>query len=133
MQSRTVPSGDLILKQVISEVGIRNADQELSLKRHFDHKFNQHVNLIQYHRLREDRFIISQKKILEKQHLSIEKTKDYLNLKQLKAYTNKNYSIVEKSKRTEADLNRWERIVERNKAESERKIKLSEKLIHNWN
>ncbi len=66
---------------------------------------------MQYHRMREDRFVLSQKKVLERQNYSIQKTKEYLALRQDKASSNKTSSLIEKSKRVESDLAKWEKRV----------------------
>lgn len=92
-------------------MGVVDEKKQDNIKRQIDKKYHKHINLIQYHQLREDRFVLSQKKILEKQHLSIEKTKEYIKLRQEKANHNKNHTIIERSKRVESDLTRWEKIV----------------------
>lgn len=66
---------------------------------------------MQYHRMREDRFVLSQKKVLERQNYSIQKIKEYLALRQNKASSNKTSSLIEKSKRVESDLAKWEKRV----------------------
>lgn len=78
MQSKSVPVQQMLLKQMIAEAGIVKREHKLSLKREFDKKFAQQVNLMQYHRLREDRFIESQRRVLEKQNYSIQKAREYI-------------------------------------------------------
>lgn len=111
MHSNTVPNSHILLQQLITESGITSKQEQLVLKHQFRKKLSQHVNMVQYHNLREDRFILSQKKVLEKQNLSIQKTKEYLDLRQRKADLNKIISLKDKSKRMESELDRWERIV----------------------
>lgn len=88
--------------------------------------------MIEYHRLREDRFILSQQKIIEKQNNSIERAKEFINFKQEKASSLKNYKLVERSKRAEEDLTRWEFIVSKNKDNYKKQINQSEIVIKNW-
>ena len=122
-----------LLQQIVSESGIMNKDHQEGLKKRFQQKLAQHVSMVQYHRLREDRFALSQKKVLDRQNESIEKTKEYISLRQNKANYNKSNSLIQKSKRVEEDLSRWEKVVEKNKKEQESRIKQSIKLIREWN
>ena len=62
---------DAMFQQIVSETGHAKKQDKESLKRQINKKYPQHINLIQYHQLREDRFILSQKKVLEKQNQSI--------------------------------------------------------------
>lgn len=41
--------------------------------------------------------------------------------------------MIEKSKRVETDLNRWEKIVDKNKKEQGKRVEESMKLIQEWN
>lgn len=133
MSSSTQPIQELLLRQIAHEAGVVSRQQRVSLKRQFERKYTQHVNMLEYHNLREDRFIESQKKVLEKQHLSVQRTKEYIALRQEKAQTNKTHSLIERSKRVENDLTKWERIVEKNKVDYENRLRESETLIKNWN
>ena len=133
MYSSTVPNSHVLLQQLISESGITSQQEQLNLKHQFRKKLSQHVNLVQYHHLREDRFILSQKKVLEKQNLSIQKAKEYLDLRQRKADLNKITSLKDRSKRMESELDKWERIVEKRRQDEELKLKLSQDRIKDWN
>jgi DNA-binding SARP family transcriptional activator len=82
MKSKSVPVQEMLLKQIISEAGIVKKEHKQGLKKYFDKRFAQQINLMQYHRLREDRFIQSQKRVLEKQNYSIQKAKEYIELRQ---------------------------------------------------
>lgn len=75
MESKSVPVQQMLLRQMISEAGIVKREHKEGLKKYFEKKFAQHVNIMQYHRMREDRFIQSQKRVLEKQNYSIRKAK----------------------------------------------------------
>lgn len=133
MQLNPFPFQREILEQIVAQVGIIDEKKQDNIKRQFNKKYHNHVNLIQYHQLRQDRFILSQKKVLEKQHLSIQKTKEYIKLRQEKANQKKNQTIIERSKRIESDLTRWEKIVDKNKKEHQKKLKQSLHLVKQWN
>lgn len=89
--------------------------------------------MLQFHQLREDRFIMSQKKILEKQNHSIEKAKEFLDLRMQKANSIKSHHFVERSKRAEGEISKWESIVSKNKERSERELDQSKVLVKQWN
>ena len=65
--------------------------------------------------------------------MSIEKTKEVIAMRQNKAVFNKNHNILEKSKRVEGDLSRWEKVVERNKKLQDKKLEESLRVIDKWN
>ena len=71
-------SQEALLQQIVTEAGIVRKDQQQGLKRCFDKKCTQHVNMLQYNQLREDRFALNQQKVLERQNLTMEKSKEYL-------------------------------------------------------
>lgn len=50
-------------------------------------------------------------------------------MRQEKANQNKNHTIIERSKRIESDLTRWEKIVVKNKKDHEKKLKESLHLV----
>ncbi len=56
-----------------------------------------------------------------------------ISLRQEKANSNKNHSLIQKSKRVEADLNRWEQVIEKNKNMHEKRLRESINLIKGWN
>ena len=99
MQLNPFPIQKEILKQIVVEVGIIDQKKQKQLKQQFDKKYSKHVNLIQYHQLREDRFSQAQQKVLEKQSLSIQRTKQIIQSRQDKADSLKNYQIISRSKK----------------------------------
>jgi hypothetical protein len=56
-----------------------------------------------------------------------------LDNKQQKADTNRKYSLKERSKRVEADLTRWEEVVQKNRKHYNERIDNSTSIIKNWN
>jgi hypothetical protein len=56
-----------------------------------------------------------------------------LDNKQQKADTNKKYNLKERSKRVEADLTRWEEVVQKNRKNYNERIDNSTSIIKNWN
>lgn len=117
------PIAEIIIKQIASEGNTLSEPHAVRPSR----QLSPHINLAQYHRMREDRFILSQKKVLEKQHLSMQRAREFLMIKQEKALSIKNYIIIEKSKRVEADLERWQKIT--GKEEEANRLKNSDKLM----
>jgi hypothetical protein len=117
------PIAEIIIKQIASEGNTLSPPHAAQPPR----QLSPHINLAQYHRMREDRFIVSQKKVLEKQHLSMQRAREFLMIKQEKALSIKNYIIIERSKRVEADLERWQKIS--GKEEESNKVKNSDKLM----
>lgn len=65
--------------------------------------------------------------------MSIQKAKEYLDLRQCKANLNKIISLKDKSKRMESELDKWERIVEKKRQEEELRLRLSQDRIKDWN
>lgn len=118
MQVHTPPNSEVLLRQFISEAHVSDAKERSTLKEHFKKKLSHHINMLQFHQLREDRFIISQKKILEKQNQSIEKAKEFLDLRMQKANSIKSHHFVQRSKRAEEEISKWEYIVNKNKERS---------------
>lgn len=133
MKSNSTHLQELLLKQIISSAGIVKEEHKQGLKKCFDKKFAQHVNTIQYNQLREDRFILSQKKVLEKQNYSIQRAKEEIALRQNRALANKHNSMIDKSKRVEEDLSKWKKVVDNNKQQHEHYLKESIRFIQQWN
>jgi hypothetical protein len=133
MKSNSTHLEELLLKQIISSAGIVKEEHKQGLKKCFDKKFAQHVNTIQYNQLREDRFILSQKKVLEKQNYSIQRAKEEIALRQNRALANKHNSMIDKSKRVEEDLSKWKKVVDHNKQQHEHYLKESIRFIQQWN
>jgi hypothetical protein len=55
-----------MFQKIVSEAGIARKERQECLRRCFEKKCAQHVNVIQYHRLREDRFAVSQQKVIDR-------------------------------------------------------------------
>lgn len=79
--------------------------------------------MLQYHQLREDRFALAHQLAMQKQNDAAVRAKDFLQLKQNKAVANKSYSLLERSRRAEGGLARWESVVDKNREKYERELR----------
>ena len=89
--------------------------------------------MVHYHKFKEDRFISSQRKVVEKQALSLRKAHEMLTLRQERATSNRNNSLIDRSRQVEATLNRWEKVVELNKHTYQQRLADSKSIIQDWN
>lgn len=119
---KPLPSHDKFLKQFISAAQIPSKQERGQVREQFKIKLAHHINMLQHHQLRQERVALAQQIAIQNQNDALHRTKHFLQQKQAKAQTNKSHSLLERSKKAEGDLARWERIVDRNREKYEREL-----------
>lgn len=88
----------------------------------FKQKLSQHIGMLQHHQLREERFALAHQLALQKHNDSALRAKEFLQLRQNKALANKSHSLLERSRRAEGAIEKWENIVDKNRKKYEQEL-----------
>ena len=83
--------------------------------------------------MRKDLFALGHQLALHRRDDSTLRAKDYMELRQNKAKANKSHSLLERSRRAEGGLARWEIVLDKNREKYEGQLKEAKAVIRLWN